>query len=46
MARPAFSQDLKFDLSQGDEIAYKGARFKVVKANNVGLSFIVLRPLN
>lgn len=46
MARPAFSQDLKYDLSQGDEIAFKGARFKILKANNVGISFKVLRPLN
>lgn len=46
MARPAFSQDLKYDLSQGDEIAFKGARFKIIKANNIGISFKVLKPLN
>ena len=45
IARPAFSQELRFDLKEGDEIGYKGARFKVKKANNLGLAYSVERHL-
>lgn len=44
-ARPAFSQELHFDLGEGYEIGYKGARFKVTKANNVGITYQVTKPL-
>lgn len=46
MARPAFSQDLKYDLTQGKEIGFKGARFEVIKANNTGIVYKVLKPLD
>jgi hypothetical protein len=46
MARPAFSQDLKYDLSQGNAIGYKGARFEVIKANNTAIVYKVLKPLD
>jgi hypothetical protein len=45
MARPAFSQELHFDLSEGNEIGYKGARFKIIKATNVGITYQVTKPL-
>lgn len=45
MARPAFSQELHFDLGEGNEIGYKGARFQVIKANNVGITYQVTKPL-
>lgn len=45
MARPAFTQVLTYDLAEGDEIAYQGARLKVLGANNTGLRYIVLAPL-
>jgi hypothetical protein len=45
MARPAFSQELHFDLSEGNEIGYKGSRFKVIKANNTGITYEVIKPL-
>lgn len=45
-ARPAFSQDLKYDLSQGDTIGYRGARFQVIKANNMGIRYKVIKPLD
>lgn len=45
MARPAFTQTLSYDLSDGDELAYRGARLKVLSANNTGLRFVVLAPL-
>lgn len=45
-ARPAFSQDLKYDLSQGNTIGYKGARFQVIKATNTSLQYKVLKHLD
>jgi hypothetical protein len=46
VARPAFSQEVHFDLSEGSEIGYKGARFKVLKANNVGITYTVTKGLD
>jgi hypothetical protein len=45
MARPAFTEDLKYDLSQGDIIGYNGARFQILKATNIGIRFKVLKHL-
>lgn len=45
-ARPAFSQELKYDLAQGNEIGFRGARFQVIKATNTGIRYKVLRPLD
>ena len=45
LARPAFSQELRYDLKDGDEIGYKGARFKVIKANNVSIKYKVTKHL-
>ncbi len=45
-ARPAFTQELKYDLSQSDPIGFRGARFQVIKANNTGLVFKVIKPLD
>lgn len=46
LARPAFSQELKYDLTDSSEIGYKGARFQILKATNVGIRFKVLKPLD
>ena len=45
MARPAFSQELKYDLSQGEAIGFKGARFQVIKANNIEIGYKVLKHM-
>lgn len=45
-ARPAFSQDLKYDLSEGDEIGFRGARFQVIKASNTVLKYKVTKALD
>jgi len=45
-ARPAFSQEIKYDLDEGKVIGYKGARFEVISANNTGLTFKLLKPLD
>lgn len=46
IARPAFSQELKYDLSQGASIGYKGARFEIVKATNTELIYKVIKALD
>lgn len=46
MARPAFTQELKYDLGEGRTIGFKGARFEVLKATNVGITYRVLRNLD
>jgi len=46
MARPAFTQDLKFDLGEGDLIGFKGSRFKVISANNIEIKYQVVKPLD
>lgn len=46
MARPAFSQDLKYDLSKGKTIGYKGARFEVISATNTELTYKVTKALD
>jgi len=46
MARPAFSQELKYDLSQGRSIGYNGARFEIDNATNISITYRVIRPLN
>jgi len=46
MARPAFSQELKYDLSQSKIIGFRGARFQVIKATNIELQFKVLKNID
>jgi hypothetical protein len=46
MARPAFTQELKYDLAEGRVIGFKGARFEVMNATNTGIKYKVLRHLD
>lgn len=46
MARPAFSQDLKYDLSESKTVGYRGARFEIIKATNQGLTYKTLKQLD
>lgn len=46
MARPAFANEAEYDLSASDEIAYRGARIRVIDANNEGITYIVLSNFN
>jgi len=39
LARPAFTQDLTFDLNEGRMIGFKGARFEVESATNIGIRY-------
>jgi hypothetical protein len=43
MARPAYSQDLKYDLSESKTFGFRGSRFEIIKATNQGLTYKTLK---
>ncbi len=45
MARPAFSTEIKYDLSDTKMIGYKNARFEVIDATNMAIRYKVLKHL-
>lgn len=45
-ARPAFSNEAEYDLSSSSEIAYRGARIKVIEADNLKIKYVVLTNFN
>lgn len=45
-ARAAFSNEAEYDLSTSDEIAYRGARLRVLEADNLKIRYIVLSNFN
>lgn len=45
LARPAFSQELSYDLTDGEEIGFRGARIRVLKATNVSIRYMIIKPL-
>lgn len=45
VARPAFSQDISFDLSLGNEIGFRGARIRVDGISNTGIRYTVLKSM-
>lgn len=46
MARPAFTQELKYDLANSDIVGYKSARFQVLEASNTFIKYKILNPLD
>ncbi|MCB8852867.1 hypothetical protein KPC08_00949 [Klebsiella pneumoniae] len=42
MARAAFTTDFSVDSKGSDVIAYKGAKFKVNKADNSSISYTII----
>lgn len=46
VARPAFSNDVEYDLSESRTIGYKGAQIEVIEATNELLRYKVLRNFN
>lgn len=46
MIRPAFFQELSFDLSESPIIGFRGMRIEVIKATNSDITFIVRSPMN
>lgn len=46
LARPAFTQELQYDLSQQTEIGFREARLQVESATNTVIRYRVLQPFN
>lgn len=46
LARPAFSNEAEYDLSISDEIAYRGAKIKIISADNLTIRYIVQSNFN
>lgn len=44
-ARPAFSQDLTYDMTESKEIGFRGMIIEVVEATNSFIKFIVKQPM-
>ena len=42
-ARPAFTQDVQYDLSQSDEIGFLNLRLRVLEATNTSITYVVTR---
>jgi hypothetical protein len=42
IARPAFTQDLQYDLSESSIIGIKGMRIEVIKTTNIGIKYKIL----
>lgn len=42
MIRPAFSQELTYDLSEGKIVGFQGVRIEVLETNNIGITYRVL----
>ena len=46
LARPAFTQDLTFDLAESNVIGAKGARVEVLEATNTSIRYRLLQPFS
>ncbi|MCD0195610.1 hypothetical protein K1T77_12420 [Acinetobacter baumannii] len=44
--RPAFNNDVEYDLSQSKEIGYKGALLEIIEATNQDIKYKVIRNFN
>jgi hypothetical protein len=45
-ARPAFSNDVDYDLNESNVLGYKGARIEVIKATNTEITYKVISGFN
>ncbi|MDO9338882.1 MAG: hypothetical protein Q7T61_21010 [Caulobacter sp.] len=45
LARAAFTQDVRYDLKDGAEVGFRGARFEIIKATNTEITYRVLKTL-
>ena len=41
LAREAFTQELIFDLEQGNEIGFRGMRMRILSASNTGIEYVI-----
>ena len=44
LARQAFTQDVQYDLSQGNIVGFKGAKFEIIEASNYNLNYKIINP--
>jgi len=44
--RPAFTQELRFDLKEGNQVGFRGARVRIIKAGNVSIQYVVEKALS
>lgn len=42
LARPAFTQELNYDLNDGNIISFKGCKIEVIEAKNTGIEYKIL----
>lgn len=46
LARPAFNNDVEYDLSESKQVGYKGALLEIIEATNQNIKYKVLRNFN
>lgn len=46
MARPAFTQELQYDLSDGNIVGFKGLRIEILNTTNIEIEYRVLSSFN
>lgn len=46
MARPAFTQELQYDLADGNIVGFKGLRIEVVKTSNIDIEYKIISSFN
>ncbi len=46
MARPAFNQELQYDLNESKIIGFKGLRIEIIEATNTNISYKILSNFN
>jgi hypothetical protein len=42
MAKPAFNQDLQYDLNESNVVGFKGLRLEIIKATNTNIEYKIL----
>lgn len=46
LARPAFNNNVEYDLSESNIVGYKGAQFEIIEATNQHIKFRLIRNFN
>lgn len=46
IARPAFNNDVEYDLSQSSTVGYKGAKIEIIEATNESITYRVINSFN
>jgi len=46
LARPAFFQDLIYNISESKEIGFRGMRINIIEANNLEIKFVIKTKIN